>query len=57
MERAHAAGVATTILTGKDQQKMRELTNLVWGDWEKKSEMTGKIIASHRAFMAKNGLT
>jgi TRAP-type C4-dicarboxylate transport system substrate-binding protein len=56
VERAHAMGVATTILSDEDQKAMRTLTDQVWTEWAKKSELTNKIIESHRAFMRTMGL-
>ena len=44
VERAHAMGVATTILWDEDQKAMRTLTDQVWTEWAKKSELTNKII-------------
>ncbi|MFN4100622.1 MAG: hypothetical protein ACK4GT_12675, partial [Pararhodobacter sp.] len=47
----------TMIEFGEDEAAIfRTLTNEVWDDWGSRSEMAGRIVESHRAFLGSLGL-
>ncbi|XWN30288.1 MAG: TRAP transporter substrate-binding protein DctP [Devosia sp.] len=53
---ADELGVTMIEFGPEDAAKFRAMTQQVWDDWGSRSEMAGKIVASHKAYLQSLGL-